>query len=402
MAETAQTLDPPGRSAELPSSAKDILAALIAFDTTSAHSNLALIEWVETFLTAHGVAHFRVPDETGDKANLFATIAGNGAPGLILSGHTDTVPVAGQEWTSDPFTLTERDGRLYGRGTADMKGFLACCLAKVPQMVSAPLKRPIHLAFSYDEEVGCLGVMRLIDELAARGETFEACFVGEPTEMGVVTAHKAKRAYEVHVRGRACHSSLAPQGVNALSYAARIIGEVDAIAADLARGPADEAFDMPVSTAQVGLARGGEAVNIVPQDARLRFEFRLLPGEDLEEVEARIRACCERLSAEMAARDEDCAITLTRLSDIPGLDTAPDAPVVQLTKRLAQRNDHAKVAYGTEGGRFADGLDVPTVVCGPGAIREAHRPDEYIELAQLTACDRFLTALIAYASSETA
>ncbi len=380
-------------------STEEILAALIGFDTTSRNSNLALIAWVEDYLTSHGVANFRVPDETGGKANLFATIGPEDVPGLILSGHTDTVPVDGQDWASDPYALVERAGRLFGRGTADMKGFLACCLAAVPDMAAAPLARPIHLAFSYDEEVGCLGVVELIERLAGQGRRFEACIVGEPTSMQVVTAHKTKRSLRATFHGLSCHSSLALEGVNAVSYAARLVAKLDAMAVRLSDGPSDPLFDMPVSTAHVGVFHGGTALNIVPDRAEVTFEFRVLPTEDadalVDEITGFVRGVLE---PEMRARHADARVDLDVLSAFPGLDTADDADVVALAKRLARRNDHAKVAFGTEGGRFAQGLGVPTVVVGPGAIAQAHKPDEYIAVSQLRACEAFLARLVEHCS----
>ncbi|MEM7566213.1 MAG: acetylornithine deacetylase [Pseudomonadota bacterium] len=380
-------------------SAEEILAALIGFDTTSRDSNLPLIAWVEDYLNAHGVRSFRVMDETDEKANLFATIGPEDAPGIILSGHTDTVPVDGQDWSSDPYRMTERDGRLYGRGTADMKGFLACCLAAVPDMAAAPLATPLHLALSYDEEVGCLGVVPLIDRLASEGRSFAACFVGEPTGMQVVTAHKTKRSLRAVFHGLSCHSSLAPEGVNAVSYAAQLVAKIDAIAARLAEGPSDPLFDTPVSTAHVGVLNGGTALNIVPERAEMVFEFRVLPGQDADAlVEEVTRFVRETLEPDMRRRHRQARVDLDILSAFPGLDTPEDSEIVSLAKRLAQRNDHAKVAFGTEGGRFAAGLGVPTVVVGPGAIAQAHIPDEFIETAQLRACEAFLSRLIQHCS----
>ena len=372
-----------------------VLAALVGFDTTSRHSNLALVEWVEAYLERHGVPSFRVANAAGDKANLFATIGPEGVPGVILSGHTDTVPVDGQDWSSDPFVLTERDGRLHGRGTTDMKGFLACCLAAVPAMRAAPLTRPIHLALSYDEEVGCLGVVGLIERLADEGRRFEACLVGEPTSMQVVTAHKAKRSLRATVRGLSCHSSLAPEGVNAVSYAARLVARIDAIGARLADGPSDALYDTPASTAHVGTFTGGTALNIVPDRAEIVFEFRVLPGEDADgPVDEIVAHAKETLEPEMRARHAGAGIELETLAAFPGLDTSDDADVVALAKGLARRNDHAKVAFGTEGGRFADGLGVPTVVVGPGSIAQAHVPDEFVAASELRRCEAFLERLV--------
>ena len=266
-------------------------------------------------------------------------------------------------------------------------------------MMAAPLARPIHLAFSYDEEVGCLGVIPLIERLAAEGRRFEACLVGEPTNMQVVTAHKTKRSLKATFHGLACHSSLAPEGVNAVSHAARLVARIDAIGERLGRGPSDSLFDMPVSTAHVGVMNGGTALNIVPDRAEVVFEFRMLPSEDaaapVAEIEAFVRG---ELEPEMRARHAECRIDLETVSGFPGLDTSPDAPVTALAKRLARRNDHAKVAYGTEGGRFAQGLGVPTVVVGPGAIAQAHRPDEFIAVSELRACEAFLDRLIDHCS----
>ncbi len=370
-----------------------LLARLVAFDTTSRNSNLELIAFVEDYLTGHGVASRRIYDDTGTKANLFATIGPQDVAGYMLSGHTDVVPVDGQTWTSDPFTLRREDGRVYGRGACDMKGFLACCLAAVPDLVRRPLARPIHLAFSYDEEVGCLGARGLVADLGARGIAPLACFVGEPTSMQVVTAHKAKRSLRATVTGLSCHSSLSPHGVNAVEYAARLIGRIAEVGAGLAAGPRDELFDVPVTTTHVGTIAGGTVLNIVPDECVFTFEVRALPREDadapLREIEAFAR---EVLEPEMRARHPQAAIRFDMTSTFPGLDTGPEADVTLLAKRLAGRNDHAKVAYGTEAGLF-DEAGIPTVVVGPGSITEAHKPDEFIEIAQLARCDRFIADL---------
>lgn len=379
--------------------ASSILAKLVAFDTTSRNSNLALIDWVEAYLAEHGVAAKRVYDETGQKANLWATIGPAEKPGYILSGHTDVVPVDGQDWTSDPFVLRQAEGRLYGRGAADMKGFLACCLAMVPAMARAGLRRPIHLAFSYDEEVGCVGVRGLIDWLNEQPVRPEACFVGEPTGMGVVIAHKGKRSLEVHVTGRGCHSSLAPEGVNAVDYAAMLAVEIRRIGERLAHGPADPLFDVPVSTAHTGFLHGGTALNIVPDQAELAFEFRVLPGEDAGALAAEVEAIArDVLTPAMQAVAPEAKIDFRPLSSFPALDTPADAEVTRLAKRLAGRNDHAKVAYGTEGGLFQERGGIPSVVVGPGHIAQAHKPDEFIEMAELARCTAFIERLIAHAA----
>lgn len=376
-----------------------ILAELVAFDTTSRNSNLPLIDWVEAYLARHGVAAERIPDASGLKANLWASIGPADRPGYILSGHTDVVPVDGQDWSSDPFRLRSDDGRLFGRGTCDMKGFLACCLAAVPAMAAADLARPIHLAFSYDEEVGCLGVRGLIERLNALAVKPLGCFVGEPTGMAVVIAHKGKRSLRAVVTGRSCHSSLAPEGVNAVDYAALLAVEVRRIGRELARGPADPLYDVPVSTAHTGILEGGTALNIVPDRAELVFEFRVLPDQDAEALVAQVQAFVrDVLEPEMRRVAPETGIALEVFTSFPGLDTPVDDEVVRLAKHLAGRNDHAKVAYGTEGGLFQQAA-IPTVVVGPGHIAQAHRPDEFVALAELERCNAFLARLIAHAEA---
>jgi acetylornithine deacetylase len=396
---TTALSQPEGEHVSATMSPAEILAALVGFDTTSHKSNLDLIAWVEAYLAQLGVPAERIYDASGQKANLWATIGPADRSGYILSGHTDVVPVEGQDWSSDPFTLTARDGRLYGRGSCDMKGFLACCLAQVPAMLAARLAKPLHLAFSYDEEVGCLGVRGLIAQLAAAPVRPEACFVGEPTSMQVVVAHKAKRSFDVEITGRSCHSSLAPEGVNAVDYAAMLALEIRRMGeAFVAEGPSDPLFTVPVSTAHTGVLQGGTALNIVPDRAFLVFEFRMLPAASLDVPEAQIRAYArDVLEPAMRRVAPEAGIAIHARSDFPGLDTATDAPVVQLARRLARRNDHGKVAYGTEAGLFA-AIDIPTVVIGPGDIAQAHRPDEFVEVAELERCTAFLDRLIAHAS----
>ncbi|WP_075217504.1 acetylornithine deacetylase [Mongoliimonas terrestris] len=377
----------------------DILARLVSFDTTSRNSNLPLVAWVESYLAGHGVASLRIPDETGEKANLLATLGPPDVPGYVLSGHTDVVPVDGQDWSTDPFVLTERDGRYYGRGACDMKGFLAVCLAAVPAMVRADLKRPIHLAFSYDEEVGCLGVRSMIRHLAESSAPPLACFVGEPTEMLPVIGHKAKRSLKVTVTGRACHSSLAPHGVNAVEYAARLVVKIREIGRRLAAGPTDPLYDVPVSTAHVGTMHGGTVLNIVPDRCELAFEFRALPEADVDALVAEVEAFARtELEPEMRAVAEEAGIAFQVTSGFPGLATAEDADVTRLAKRLAGRNDHGKVAYGTEAGLF-QAAGIPTVVIGPASIGEAHKPDEFIAASEIAACERFVAKVIEAAAT---
>ncbi|SFT47595.1 acetylornithine deacetylase [Pseudovibrio denitrificans] len=377
---------------------QEVLAKLVSFDTVSAKTNLPLIKWIEEYLTDLGVSSFTLPDETGEKASLFATIGGDGPDGYVLSGHTDVVPVAGQDWTTDPFTLREQDGLLYGRGSCDMKGFVACSLAKVPDMLKAPLKKPFHLMFSYDEEVGCIGVQPILHKLAGDDFKAEACFVGEPTEMQVVVAHKSKSSYRAVFTGLSCHSSLAPHGVNAVHYGARLVTKLEEMARKLAAGPSDALYDLPFSTAHTGVIKGGTALNIVPEHCEVIFEFRMLPSEStkacMDEVE---RYAFEELLPEMRKVYPEANIEFIPFSEIPGLDTDVEADVTVLAKKLAGRNDHAKVAYGTEAGLIQNILDIPTVVCGPGNIEQAHKPDEFIKKSELDKCDAFLDRLIKHA-----
>ena len=379
----------------------EILAGLVTFDTTSRNSNLPLIEHVEAYLAEHGVESRRVYDETGQKANLWATIGPADRPGIILSGHTDTVPVDGQDWASDPFRLDARDGRLYGRGSCDMKGFIACALAAVPDLVARNLARPVHLAFSYDEEVGCVGVVRLLEELQAEPVKPAFCIVGEPTSMQVTLGHKAKRSMRVTVRGRGCHSSLAPQGVNAVDYAALLVVKMREIAKRLAaEGRRDDDYDIPHTTAHTGVVAGGTALNIVPDLCIVDCEFRVLPSEDADALVEELRAYArDEIEPEMRRIAPEAGVEIEVYSQFPGLDTAPEAEIAILAKRFAGSNGHGKVAYGTEGGRFHEMLGVPTAICGPGSIAQAHKADEYVEVAQLDACDAFLARVADWAET---
>jgi len=373
----------------------EILDALVGFDSTSRNSNLPVVAWIEDYLDRLGVVHERIPDQSGNKANLWATIGPAGPAGYILSGHTDVVPVDGQDWSNDPFRLTERGGRLYGRGATDMKGFLACCLAAVPEM--RQLARPIHLAFSHDEEVGCVGVRNLIAQLQARAVKPAGCFVGEPTGMNVVIGHKGKRSFRVSVRGRTCHSSLAPEGVNAVEFAARLIVMIRDMAERFARdGARDPLYDVPFTTTHTGVVQGGTALNIVPDLCRFDFEFRSIAADDVEALAGEVMTYArERLEPQMQAIAPEAGISFEVISGFPGLDTPEAGEVVGLAKSLAGRNDHGKVAYGTEGGLFAQ-AGIPTVVIGPGSIEQAHKADEFIAASELAACGAFLDRLIAH------
>jgi acetylornithine deacetylase len=375
-----------------------ILSTLVAFDTTSRNSNLALISWVEDYLKPLGFRMERVYDSTGTKANLWATIGPEDRPGIVLSGHTDVVPVDGQNWSSDPFVLREEDGRFYGRGACDMKGFLAVCLARAGDMAGATLDRPIHLALSYDEEVGCIGARRLSEWLTTRPVTPEACFVGEPTSMQVVIGHKGKRSIRVKVRGLTKHSSLSPEGVNAVEFGAMLVAEIRRIADELsASSNRDPLYDVPHSTAHVGVLRGGTALNIVPDECDILFEFRVIGGDDPDALVQRVVDYARtELEPRMQAVDPSTGFDIEVYAGFPGLDTAPDAKIVTLAKRMAGRNDHAKVAFGAEAGLFDEIAGIPSVIVGPGAIAQAHQSDEWIAISELEKCDAFVSKLIAY------
>ena len=385
-----------GRMPEPPSRSADILARLVAFDTTSRNSNLELIGWVQDFLSGHGIASVLVHDATGAKANLLASVGPAGRPGIVLSGHTDVVPVDGQDWTVDPFRPTVRDGRLYGRGTTDMKGFLACALAAVPAMKAARLSRPFHLAFSFDEEIGCKGVPAL---LARLGELLPVqplgCIVGEPTAMRLVDGHKGKAACRCTVHGRAGHSALTHEAVNAVTFAGRLIAWIDGLARELAgQGPFAEGFVPPHSTASLGRIEGGGQINIVPDLCRFELEFRTIPGEDPRDLVERVRRhALDVLLPEMRETAPEAAIELEEFMAYPGL--APAAGELgRLMRDLTGDDRPGKVSYGTEAGLFA-AAGIPAIVCGPGHMSVAHKPDEHIELSELAACDRLLERLIA-------
>ena len=379
----------------------EILGHLVGFDTTSRNSNLELIDWVEDYLNSFGVSCERIFNAEKTKANLWASIGLTDSQGYVLSGHTDVVPVDNQDWATDPFILTQSDGKLYGRGSCDMKGFIACCLAAVPQMLEANLVEPIHLAFSFDEEVGCKGIPLLLNKIANRPLVPKICFVGEPTDMNVVLGHKAKRSFEVTVKGFSCHSSLAPLGVNAVEYAARLISHIHGIGQRLRNnGRHDPLYDVAWTTAHTGTITGGTVLNIVPDKCVFRFEFRALPEDDVDGLVAEVKTWArDVLEREMRAVSPDAGISFEWISNFPGLSTNEDNQSVLIAKRLAKRNSHGKVAYGTEAGLFVDIAGIDTVVIGPGSIEQAHKPDEYVKISELDKCDEFLNQLVKYASS---
>ncbi|MGB8276228.1 MAG: acetylornithine deacetylase [Alphaproteobacteria bacterium] len=372
----------------------DLIKRLVAFDTVSRKSNLALIDFVRDYLDGLGIESRLTHDDSGVKANLFATIGPQDRPGIVLSGHTDVVPVEDQPWTADPFAAVERDGKLFGRGTADMKSFIAVALSLAPEFANARLSAAVHFAFSFDEEVGCVGVPRLIADLKRMGLRPKGCIVGEPTEMKVVSGHKGKRSMHCDVRGAACHSALAPYGVNAVEIAAEIVTYLRRMGRRFReQGPHDSAFDPPFSTVHTGIMRGGTAINVVPGACSFDFEFRTLPGHDPVALLGEVKAFAERdLIPEMHAVAKDSGIAWSEASGFPGLDTPEDADIAALAKALAGANATGKVSFGTEAGLFQqDGI--PAIVCGPGSIQQAHKPDEFITLDQVARCESFLLRL---------
>jgi len=370
-----------------------MIGKLVGFPTVSRDSNLALIDYVRELLAKMNAEVRLTFDDDRRKANLFATIGPRGDGGLVLSGHTDVVPVQGQAWDSDPFTILEKDGRLYGRGTSDMKSFIAIALALLPQYASQ-LKRPLHVAFSYDEEVGCIGVGRLIEDLARAGVRPSGCIVGEPTLMAPVIAHKGKKSYRCSVRGLAAHSAYAPRAVNAVEAAAEAVAFLKTMARrHRDGGPFDHGFDVPHTTVHTGVLHGGTALNIVPHDATFDFEFRHLPGDDPEALLAEFKACLARLEPEMHAIDARTGFDLIELSHIPALDVSAETQIVALVQELTGNQETGKVSYGTEASQFQR-AGIPTVVCGPGSIEQAHKPNEYIDLAQVAECENMLRKLL--------
>ena len=372
----------------------DMLATLVGFDTTSRNPNLGLIGWVRAYLDGHGVPYRISHDATGQKANLHAVIGPQAPGGVALSGHVDTVPVDGQAWTTDPFVLTRRDGRLHGRGAVDMKGFVASALAAVPDLLAAGLRRPIHLFISYDEEVGCLGARRLVQDLDAGGLRPALCIVGEPSGMQPILAHKGRMAVRVEVRGRGGHSSAPARGVNALHAAAEAVAWVAAEARRLAaEGPFEDGFDPPHSTLHAGLMGGGTILNMIPERAWFEMEVRSIPGDSRDAALARLRAhVATVIEPAMHEVDPSTGFTFEMLNDVPDLSLDPGHALADLVKQLTGSNSTGKVSYGTEAGVFQE-AGIPSIVCGPGHIAQAHQPDEWIAESELAACDAFIRRL---------
>ena len=374
----------------------EILKKLVSFDTTSFKSNLDLIKFIENYLNDLNIKSELIYDETKNKANLFTTIGPNLQGGIVLSGHTDVVPITKQNWTSDPFILTERDDKLFGRGSSDMKGFIAIVLSRVSDMVEKKLKKPIHLAFSYDEEIGCVGVHSLLDLIKKKSINPEFCIVGEPTSMEMVIGHKGKHAYDVKVDGLSCHSGQAPNGVNAINYASKLINYIEEINKEKSiKGPFDNDYEIPYSTLHTGLIKGGTILNIVPKLCQFEFEIRHLAEDDPLEIIQRIKQYTEELLIkEMHNISSTTNIEINEKINYPGLNISESISPVKQVKELLGKSSHKKVVFGTEGGLFKRELNLPTIICGPGSIDQAHKPDEFISIQQIEKGGTFIDKLI--------
>ena len=372
----------------------DMITRLVAFDTTSRNSNLEFMDFIVDYLKDLGVKSELVHNDEGTKANLYATLGPTDRAGIALSGHTDVVPVDGQNWHSDPFEVIHKNDRLYGRGTSDMKSFIGVCLALAPEFLAGKITTPLHFAFSYDEEIGCVGVRGLIDALERRPIKPSAVVIGEPTEMKVVRAHKGKLSYRCHVRGHEAHSSLSHIGVNAVEAAAEAVAYLKGMARrHRDQGPFDTELVPSYTTVHTGTIRGGTALNIVPGDCSFEFEFRHLPEDDPQALLDELRAhVAEHIEPEMHATEPGTGFNFEPMSHIPGLATDEDADIVQLAKALTGQNTTGKVAFGTEAGLFQEG-GMPAVVCGPGSIDQAHKPDEFIARDQINQCEAFMRKL---------
>lgn len=407
------------QSTMYPSQSVEWLKRLIAFDTVSRHSNLALIEEVQAYCISLGLEPVLTFNDTTDrehssnkanqsKANLFVSVpAGGGLAdtasatikgGIVLSGHTDVVPVDGQDWLSNPFKAEIRGNKLYGRGACDMKGFIACALNLLPQAVAlsqqGQLRKPLHLALSFDEEVGCLGAPLMLEELSQRGINPDYCIVGEPSSMKMVVAHKGISVFRCSVHGKSAHSSLTHQGVNAISYAAKLIGFIDELASQLAQSDqVDPMFDVPYSTLSIGTIEGGTATNIVPNLCEFTFDYRNLPSMGTQDILPVIEQRITELNQQMQQVDSQTGIKIEQLESVPAMTDTESEALQQLIAGLVQSSARHKVAYATEGGQFTN-AGIATVICGPGSIEQAHKADEYVELAQLAECDDFLQKLL--------
>ncbi|MEL6167941.1 MAG: acetylornithine deacetylase [Pseudomonadota bacterium] len=377
-------------------SARDILDRLVGFPTVSRDSNLDLIDWVEEYLSSHGVPAHRTWNEDRTKAALFANVGPEVEGGIVLSGHTDVVPVDGQAWDTDPFVVTERDGKLFGRGTCDMKGFDALALAAVPKALTAGVKRPLQIALSFDEEVGCTGAPPMIDDMVGTVPKAAACIVGEPSMMQAVTGHKGGSGFMVHFQGFEVHSSIMHEGVNAIMEGAKLIEWANAMNAEnrsKTPGPLAEMFEPPWTTVHVGQIEGGTAHNITAKDCRFGIDFRVVPGEDIEDWHRRLFAKIAEIEASMKAVRPEAAIGVEKYFQIPPLVPEAQGAAEEIARALTGDNGEHVVSYGTEAGQFQE-RGYSAVICGPGDIAQAHQPNEFITVAQFDAGERFLERVV--------
>ena len=379
---------------------KEILARLLSFDTVSRHSNMELMSFVRQWLQSHGISSRLIPNHDHSKANLYASVGPETGKspffgGVMLSGHTDVVPIDGQSWTMPAFDLTEQDGRYYGRGSADMKGFVACALKAMETASTMPLHTPLHLALSYDEEIGCVGVRSLIEHLSNLPVQPNLCIVGEPTLMGVAIRHKGKLAAEATFKGRAGHSALAPHALNAIHLASDFISQLrdlqEALAAPYAHG---DTTQIPYTTVHAGIINGGTALNIVPDTCTVRFEIRNAADDNAPEILEKIIAGANQLVDVHLARIPEAAVSFEVLNEYPGLSTPEDTWAVRFVQSLTGANDTGEVSFGTEAGLFSSVLSIPSVVCGPGSMDQGHKPDEYVSLDQMDLCEDMLGKLL--------
>lgn len=374
--------------------ALDLLDKLIAFPTVSRDGNIDLIRYVADVLAAAGIPSRLFPHESGDRASLFATVGPEGPGGVALSGHTDVVPVEGQAWTSDPFRMVRRGDNLYGRGTADMKGFIACAIEALIAARDRPLRRPLHLALSYDEEIGCVGVRPMLTALAAAGIRPEWVLIGEPTLMAVATGHKGKTGIKATCCGHAAHSALAPTGLNAIHLAADFLTEIRAMQADIeATGPRDADYDVPYTTLHAGVIKGGTALNIVPDNCEMLFEIRNIAADDPKKIMDEFFERAGRIAGKARNQFPEADIRLDIFNEYPGLGTDAEGAITREALALSGQANRIKVAFGTEGGLFQEALQTTAVVCGPGSMEQGHKPDEFIALPQIEACRTMLSHL---------
>ncbi len=378
---------------------QEMIAKLVSFDTVSKKSNLELIKFVQSYLNEYGIESFLVPNEEGTKANLYATVGPMVEGGVVLSGHTDVVPVEGQPWDTDPFTVVEKDGKLFGRGTCDMKGFIAIALALVPMMIAAELRKPIHFALSYDEEIGCVGAPYMVNEMSKVLPKPVAVIVGEPTSMQVIRAHKGISTFKTQVTGHEAHSSQPEHGVSAVYTAVRLIALLEEMMLEN-RKNADLncPFEPPYSTIHVGTVKGGTAVNIISRFCEFTWEIRPIPGEHSKQFSDRLQEYCDTLLAEIRQVSPHCAIKTERTSDAPAMRFEESSKAADLCKKLTGSRSDGVVSYTTEAGHFQT-FEFSTVVCGPGSIEQAHQPNEYIALSQIKAAKTFICKLIGHLSS---